>query len=96
MASGTIKHTSFEIRQINVAYTAAAGGTATANLKTLIDAYLPSGYTCLGIVGFATNNPNCHFSSCRYVDSAYAMQIRNNSSSQVTNTANIYYLAAKY
>lgn len=96
MASGMIKMKSFEIRRIDVAYTAAAGSTATANIKTLIDADLPSGYSCLGIVGFTSNNPNCHFSSLRYVDSQYSMQLRNNSSSQISNAANIYYLAANY
>lgn len=96
MASGMVKALSFEIRKVNFAYTVSAGGTAQTNLKTLIDADLPSGYSCLGIVGYTSNNPNCFFTSLRYVNHTYAMQIRNTASSQVSQTANIYYLAAKY
>lgn len=94
MASDTIKRTSFVVRSITVSYTAAAGSSAIANLKTLIDADLPAGFNCLGIVGFTSNSSVCTFSSVRYVDSNYAMQIRNMGTSQISETARIYYLAS--
>ena len=70
----------------------AGSGEGHTNLKTLIDADMPNGSTCLGIVGFTTNNQNVIPVSIRYVDGAYSLQLRNLSSAATTASVAIYYI----
>ena len=53
----------------------AANGTYATNLKPLIDADLPTGYRCLGVVGFSTNDQHAFVVALRYVNYAYSCQI---------------------
>lgn len=66
-------------------YTVLANDKYTANLKTIIDNALPSGYACAGITGVQSGNENCFVYSARYVNSAYALGIKNLSSSKLSN-----------
>lgn len=86
---------SFSIRSINVPYTADASGQYNTNLYSLINADLPSGYTCLGIVGYSTSNQYVYFIGCYYANSAYSFQVKNTSAASVTENAIIKYLCAK-
>ena len=86
---------SFSIRSITVPYTAAASTQYNTNLYTLINADLPSGYTCLGIVGNSTSSQYVYFIGCYYANSAYSFQVKNISTSSVTENAIIKYLCAK-
>lgn len=81
------------VRQVTYSYSTGAYGDDYTNLKTLIDADLPSGYTCLGIVGFTSNSGSVVISSARYVDSNWSLQMRNLGSGTISNNAIIYYMA---
>lgn len=92
----TTKVNSMEMRSVTWSYTCEAGAATNTNLKTLIDADLPSGYTCLGVVGFTTNQMDIVPISVRYANSNYSCQIRNvSTTNNRSNTMNIYYLAQK-
>lgn len=80
-------------RSIQVPYTCEANGQFNTNLKTLIDADLPSGYTVLGIVGFTTNDVNVHMIACRYYNTAYSLQIKNIHTISISNNVVVTYLA---
>lgn len=92
MANSTIPHTDFTVRAVSRTFNANANATAYANLKSIIDEDLPSGYRCLGVVGFTTNNNNAFFISCRYDDYAYSLQIRNVSSGAISCIVTVHYL----
>lgn len=85
MATSTIKNRYPKTKSLNVPLNIPSNGSANANLKTLIDADMPSGCTCLGVVGFTTNDQALLPVSVRYADSAYALQIRNLYSGTFTN-----------
>lgn len=86
---------SFQVRTVFIQYTVSNNGNHNANLKTLIDADMPSGYRCLGVAGYTTNDPNVVATSIRYVDSNYSFQIREFATAQISQTAQILYLCAK-
>lgn len=86
---------SFQVRTIFIQYTLSNNGNYNANLKTLIDADTPSGYRCLGIVGYTTNDPNVVATSIRYADSNYSFQVREFATAQISQTAQVFYLCAK-
>ena len=86
---------SFQVRTIFIQYTLSNNGNYNTNLKTLIDADMPSGYRCLGVVGYATNDINVVVISMRYTDSNYSFQIREFATAQISNTAQVFYLCAK-
>ena len=77
MSTSTIKNRYPKTKSFNVTLNIPANGSANANLKTLIDADMPSGCTCLGVVGFTTNDQSLFPISVRYADTAYSLQIRN-------------------
>lgn len=80
-------------RSIQVPYTCEAYAQFNTNLKTLIDADLPSGYTVLGVVGYTTNDVNVHMIACRYYNTAYSLQIKNVGSTAISNNVVVTYLA---
>lgn len=82
------------VREITSTYSVAAGVSYYTNLKPLIDADLPSGYKCAGIVGYALNSAYCHIANLRYASGTYTIQIGNRSTS-AQNNCNLYitYLA---
>ena len=82
-------------RQITWPYSITANGQTNTNLKTLIDADIPSGYTFLGIVGFSTAEQSAVPVSIRYINSNYSAQLKNVSSSAISSTLYVYYLAVK-
>ncbi len=84
--------TSFSIRTVTWNYTAAGNSSAYTNLYTLINGDLPSGGTCLGIVGYSTNNSNVLPVSVQYANNNYSAQVRNISSSSITTNMNVRYL----
>lgn len=77
MATTSIKNSYPKTKQLNISMTIPKNSSANNNLKTLIDADMPSGCTCLGIVGFTTNDQALIPVAVRYVDNAYSLQIRN-------------------
>lgn len=86
---------SFQVRTIFIQYTLSNNGNYNVNLKTLIDADIPSGYRCLGVVGYTTNDVNVVATSVRYTDSNYSFQIREFATAQISSTAQVFYLCAK-
>lgn len=86
---------SFQVRTIFIQYTLSNNGNYNVNLKTLIDADTPSGYRCLGVVGYTTNDVNVVATSVRYTDSNYSFQIREFATAQISSTAQVFYLCAK-
>ena len=89
------KITSLAMRSVTWTYSANAGQRVNTNLKTLIDADMPSGYRCLGIVGSDAGYADC-FLQAKYISSQYALSITNTGSSAATDkTATVYYLCIK-
>lgn len=83
---------SFSIRSVTWAYTIAANSNTNTNLYTLINNDLPSGATCLGVVGFSTNDVNVVPIAMQYYNSNYSARLRNSSNSSVSNSLNVRYL----
>lgn len=83
---------SFSIRSVTWAYTIDANSNTNTNLYTLINNDLPSGSTCLGVVGFSTNTVNVVPIAMQYYNSNYSAQLRNISDSSVSNNLNVRYL----
>lgn len=83
---------SFSIRSVTWAYTIDANSNTNTNLYTLINNDLPSGATCLGVVGFSTNTVNVVPIAMQYYNSNYSAQLRNISNSSVSNNLNVRYL----
>ncbi len=83
---------SFSIRSITWAYTIDANSSTNTNLYTLINNDLPSGATCLGVVGFSTNTVNVVPIAMQYYNSNYSAQLRNISNSSISNNLNVRYL----
>lgn len=86
---------SFEIRKVNFSYSIAANGNTHGNLYTLINNNMPSGYRFLAFAGFNTASVHVFMSNMRYVNSDYSIELRNVSSTTVTQTSDIFYLCAK-
>ena len=86
---------SFSIRELTLPYTVAANAAYNANLKTKIDATLPTGYKCLGIVGVASNHNSVFPVGFRYSNSDYSLGLKNTSNSSVSTNAIIVYLCMK-
>ena len=86
---------SFSIRSVTQAYDIVASGSMHANLKTLIDADLPTGYTCLGVVGFTTNHIGVYLNAVGYRASDYSLQARNATEGQRTGNIQVWYLCYK-
>ena len=81
-----------EMRSLDINYTIPGSGMYNDNLYSIINADLPAGKKCLGIVGYTTNNENVVIVSARYSNTAYSLQMRTLSSSAITNAVFIYYL----
>lgn len=94
MATSNIKAHGFEIRNVTWSVTVPANGSANTNLKTLIDADLPSGKRFLAISGFTTNDQSLLFMGVYYSNSSYSLQVRNIASSALTKNVSIFYLCA--
>jgi len=62
---------------LGASYTVAASGTYTLNLKTTVDGSIPSGYKCIGIVGFRTGNDNVVPIRIEYQNNASSLTLRN-------------------
>ena len=93
MASSVIKNSGIYRGGVNYSYSMGANGNANTNLKTLIDADMPSGYECIGICGYATNSVYVQVCNCNYADSAYSLQLSNRANSTQTGTCAIRYFA---
>lgn len=81
-----------EIRSVTMSMTIAANGNSNTNLKTLIDADMPSGKRFLALAGFTTNDVYLNLVACRYHNSNYSLQVRNTASSERTSTITVSYL----
>ena len=93
MASSVIKNSRIYRGSVNYSYSMGANGNANTNLKTLIDADMPSGYECIGICGYATNSIYVQVCNCNYSDSAYSLQLSNRANSTQTGNCAIWYIA---
>ena len=82
-----------EMRSVSFAYTVPGSGQYNDNLYSIINADIPAGKRCLGVVGYTSNSENILIDSVRYANSIYSIQMRNLSSSAITQNATIYYLA---
>ena len=89
----SIAENAFEVRSVTWTYSCNAGAAKTTNLKTLIDADMPSGYKFVALSGFTSGNNACIFYTLRYYDNNYSLGIRNVGASNVSDqTAVVYYL----
>lgn len=88
--------TSFGTRTISTPYTVAGNSSFHTNLKTIIDGHMPSGYRCLGIVGYSTSHANVLAASVRYEDSAYSLQLVSTASAAISANMLVYYLCADF
>ena len=86
---------SLTIRVLQIQYTVNANSSTNFNLYTRINADLPNGYTCLGIVTVATNNINVYANNAGYYNSDYSLQLNNTSNSSVSTNVRIDYLCYK-
>ena len=82
-------------RKVTWNTTVSANGSTNTNLKTLIDADVPSGYKYVGISGFTTNDVYLTLTSARYYDTSYSLQVSNRYNTSRTTTVEVYYLCAK-
>lgn len=79
-------------RSVTFQYTVAAGGRVNTNLKTLIDADMPTGGVFAGIVGFQSGDANAVISAAFYNNNNYSLCVNNIGSVGITDkTATIYY-----
>lgn len=86
--------TYMQVRSISIDYSVAGTTQFNTNLYTAINNDLPSGWTCLGVVGFATNSQTVVPAALFYGNSSWSLQLRNTSSTPVNNNhVDIYYLA---
>lgn len=92
LTSGAIDLTE---RKVTWPVTVAANNNNNTNLKTLIDADIPSGYKYVCISGFSTNDVQLIPIAVRYNDSAYSLQVANRSTSSRTSNVEINYVCAK-
>lgn len=92
MASGTIQNNAIKSDYVDYNYTIAAGATGNTNLKTLIDAKMPSGGTFIGISGYSSNAGSVVASSIRYVNSDYSLQFINLGTTSQTRQFRVYFL----
>ena len=96
MANSVIKHQPIlTIRRVNWDYTISNASGTWTNLKTLIDNDLPSGYRCLGIVGYTTSDIRVVPVSVRYYDTQYSLQLIRLNSDTISQQMIVYYLAVK-
>ena len=86
---------SFEVRKVSFPYSIVANGNTHGNLYTLINNNMPSGYRFLAFAGFNTASVNVFMSNCRYVNSDYSLELRNVSTSAISQTSEVFYLCAK-
>ena len=68
----------------------AANTARNTNLKTLIDADMPSGATFFAITGWGCGSAACAPVQIRYVNSSYSLTIKNVTSSSVAKTSDTY------
>lgn len=80
------------VRYVTWDYSISAGISDNRNLKTMIDANMPSGKRFLGVVGFTTNSANVVPTSMRYEDTNYSWQLRNVGTTLQEAKAYCYYL----
>lgn len=85
--------TYMQIRSVSINYSISGNNQFNTNLYTVINNDLPSGWTCLGIVGIATNSQSVLPAAVFYGNSSWSLQLRNVSSTADNNHVNIYYLA---
>ena len=93
MASSVIKNSRIYRGSVIYSYSMGANGSANTNLKTLIDANMPSGYECIGVCGYATNSIYVQVCNCNYSDGAYSLQLSNRANSTQTGNCVIWYIA---
>ena len=86
---------SFQFRKVSFPYSIAANGNAHGNLYTLINNNMPSGYRFLAFAGFNTASVNVFMSNCRYANSDYSLELRNVSTSAISQTSEVFYLCGK-
>lgn len=92
------KVSGIEVRIVDVPLpsTFASGATYNTNLKTIIDADLPSGKKCIGIVGYDSAGASILLSQIRYVNNSYSFNCINTASySYSDKTAHVSYLCIK-
>ena len=82
------------MRSVRIDYptTFDANATFNTNLKTIIDADLPAGTKCIGIVGYDSGASTIVIVQLRYYNGNYSLQARNTGSSQSSKTAIVHYL----
>lgn len=93
MAVSTIKAQGIIQRTVGVSVSVGANGTGNTNIYPVINNDCPSGYRPIGLSGLSTNNMNIIPVAFRYIDGAYSLQLRNLSSSAVTASVAVFYLA---
>ena len=82
-----------QIRTVQKSVSISANGTAHFNLKTLIDADLPSGYRYGGLAGYDTGSASVFAIAVRYGDTDYSMHLKSIYSGALTPTVSVYYVA---
>lgn len=76
---------------VAVPYTLSSQGQYNTNLKTIIDADVPSGKKVIGIIGCTTGDVRVFVVGCYYSNGNYSFQIRNISNDTISQTAYVTY-----
>ena len=85
-----------ELRSLaSIPYSVTANGHVNINLGTLINSQLQAGETCVGIVGFTSNNPSVIIWAVRMLDSDFSLRVKNLSGTAITSSCAIDYLVFK-
>ena len=94
MASGIItnKYKRFVIDNVSFDYTVASQAAYHTNIKTLIDAKMPTGAKFFGMTGWTTGTSHTHVQQLHYHNSDWSCHIRNSSSSTQSATCYIYFI----
>lgn len=81
-----------KIMSVGHSVSVAGSGNGNTNLKNKIDAVIPTGYVCGGIVGYSTNSIYIVVSNCQYSSSNYSLQWWNRTTSTQTANISIHFL----
>lgn len=92
MASGKVSTKCFIKDYITWDYTVAANAAVHTNLKTLIDADMPSGAKFFSINGWTTGSSHVHVQQCYYANADWSLHLRNSSSASQSATCYINYV----
>lgn len=81
-----------QIRNVTIPYNLDGGASMHTNLRTIIDADMPSGYVYAGLSGFMSGNSGVVITQCNYMSTDWSFTARNVGPTNVTTNAIVYYI----